>query len=125
MWDLFTSSDSYTPSPSSLEPYKSNILQDWNDKRLNVQAVSALIVVPMKSLIWLVFIVILEISGSPPNRVIGHSCKADLLTKIGSVFYFNVNNVRRCLPFKHMAQMKLLIRVHFNPFHSDGLSHTC
>ena len=40
MWALFMSDVSYTPTdPSSYEPYKSSILQDWEEKKISVQAV--------------------------------------------------------------------------------------
>lgn len=40
MWALFKSEVSYTPAdPSSYEPYKSSILQDWEEKKISVQAI--------------------------------------------------------------------------------------
>ena len=40
IWALYMSDDSYTPTdPSPYEPYKSSILQDWEEKKISVQAV--------------------------------------------------------------------------------------
>ena len=43
LWDLFLSTDSHYPSdPSSYEPFKSSVIQDWADNKISVQAVSRL-----------------------------------------------------------------------------------